>query len=208
MSVRHALLGLLAQKPRYGYELCAGFAALVGGKENWDVKPAQIYTTLARMVDSGLILLEEKDGKQGKSEYCITGKGHEELMDWFRDSAIEEPHQDPFYLKLMLSLELDEVDASRLIIIQRAALYQELHRITEQRQALNPQQQLAQILLMDKAAMHLEADLRWLDMIESRLEDVQRQPAPKPATASSRTATQSLTQMTPHSQSSRHLKAQ
>ena len=181
MSVRHALLGLLAQKPRYGYELCAGFAALVGGKENWDVKPAQIYTTLARMVESGLITLDGKKGAQGKSEYAITSSGHEELMNWFRNSDIEEPHQDPFYLKLMLSLDLEEVDASRLIIIQRAALYQELHRITQQRQSLDPKQQLAQILLMDKAAMHLEADLRWLDMIESRLDEVQQQPAPKPA---------------------------
>ena len=181
MSVRHALLGLLAQKPRYGYELCAGFAALVGGKENWDVKPAQIYTTLARMVESGLITLDGKDGAKGKSEYAITPSGHDELMNWFRESDIEEPQQDPFYLKLMLSLDLDEVDASRLIIIQRAALYQELHRITEQRQSLDPKQQLAQILLMDKSAMHLEADLRWLDMIESRLDEVVQQPAPKPA---------------------------
>jgi len=179
MSVRHALLGLLAQKPRYGYELCAGFTALVGGKENWDVKPPQIYTTLARMVESGLVTFNNANGQQSKGEYAITTSGHNELMDWFRASDIEEPHQDPFYLKLMLSLELDEVDASRLIVIQRAALYQELHRITEQRQALDPQNQLAQMLLMDKSAMHLEADLRWLDMIESRLDEVQRQPAPK-----------------------------
>jgi DNA-binding PadR family transcriptional regulator len=181
MSVRHALLGLLAQKPRYGYELCAGFTALVGGKENWDVKPPQIYTTLARMVESGLVTFSNSNGQQSKGEYTITPSGHDELMNWFRASDIEEPHQDPFYLKLMLSLELDEVDASRLIVIQRAALYQELHRITEQRQALDPQNQLAQMLLMDTSAMHLEADLRWLDMIESRLDEVQQQPSPKPA---------------------------
>lgn len=133
------------------------------------------------MVESGLVTFSNANGQQSKGEYAITPKGHDELMDWFRESAIEEPHQDPFYLKLMLSLELDEVDASRLIVIQRAALFQELHRITEQRQALDPQNQLAQMLLMDKSAMHLEADLRWLDMIESRLDEVQRQPAPKAA---------------------------
>ena len=179
MSVRHTLLGLLAQKPRYGYELCAGFTALVGGKENWDVKPPQIYTTLARMAESGYVALNNSNGQKSKSEYVITPKGREELMNWFRDSAVDEPQQDAFYLKLMLSLDLDEVDASRLIIIQRSALYQELHRITEQRQQLDPQAQLSQILLMDKAAMHLEADLRWLDMIESRLDEVKSQPAPK-----------------------------
>ena len=49
MSVRYALLGLLKQQPRYGYELRAAFIALAGGVEAWEVKPAQIYTTLNRM---------------------------------------------------------------------------------------------------------------------------------------------------------------
>jgi len=34
--------------------------------------------------------------------------------------------------------------------------------------------------LLDKAAMHLEADLRWLDMIEGRLDEIKRQPLPEP----------------------------
>jgi DNA-binding PadR family transcriptional regulator len=46
MSVRNAILGFLAQKPRHGYELRAVFEAVVGGDDNWDVKPAQICTTL------------------------------------------------------------------------------------------------------------------------------------------------------------------
>jgi hypothetical protein len=28
--------------------------------------------------------------------------------------------------------------------------------------------------------MHLEADLRWLDMIEARLDEIRRQPLPEP----------------------------
>jgi len=35
-------------------------------------------------------------------------------------------------------------------------------------------------MLVDKAIMHLEADLRWLDMAEMRLEEVKRQPLPEP----------------------------
>ena len=33
----------------------------MGGEENWDVKPAQIYSTLARLQESGHIV-EETDG--------------------------------------------------------------------------------------------------------------------------------------------------
>ena len=53
MSVRNAILGLLAQQPRHGYELRAAFEALVGGGELWDVKPSQIYTTLSRLEAAG-----------------------------------------------------------------------------------------------------------------------------------------------------------
>ena len=33
---------------------------------------------------------------------------------------------------------------------------------------------------MDKAIMHLEADLRWLDFVEARLDEILRQPLPEP----------------------------
>ena len=180
MSVRHTLLGLLAKGPRYGYELRASFMALAGGAEAWEVKPAQIYTTLNRMVEAGLVeKVTSADGDE-KDFYRIAPAGQAELEKWLGEGALSDPQQDAFFLKLMLSLELPEVDAARLIQTQRGALYQELHRITTLRTALDPHSELARILLMDKAIMHLEADLRWLDMIESRLDEVKKQPVPHP----------------------------
>jgi DNA-binding PadR family transcriptional regulator len=182
MSVRHTLLGLLAQQPRYGYELRAAFMVLVGGAETWDVKPAQIYTTLNRMVESGLIekYLVEGEGAEDKVVFTLTEAGKNELHKWLWQGSLEDPQQDEFFLKLMLSIQLPDENPLRLIQVQRNTLYQELHRITTMRTRLDPQRELAQILLMDKAIMHLEADLRWLDMIESRLDEVQEQPLPHP----------------------------
>lgn len=182
MSVRLTLLGLLEQKPRYGYELRAGFMALAGGSETWEVKPAQIYTTLNRLAESGLVEKNAADGENGEEKvmFSITSTGREELRHWLDQGSLDDPQQDEFFLKLMLSLELPEIKAAQLIQTQRAALYQELHRITNLRARLDPHIELARILLMDKAIMHLEADLRWLDMVEGRLEEVQRQPIPQP----------------------------
>jgi DNA-binding PadR family transcriptional regulator len=181
MSVRHTLLGLLAKEPRYGYELRASFMALAGGEAAWEVKPAQIYTTLNRMAEAGLITRSSPDGgSDEKVVYQIAAAGQTELEKWLGEGSLSDPQQDAFFLKLMLSLELPGVDAARLIQTQRAALYQELHRITEVRTGLDPHTELARILLMDKAIMHLEADLRWLDMIESRLDEVKKQPVPRP----------------------------
>ncbi len=182
MSVRFAILGLLAQRPRHGYELRAAFEALVGGEENWDVKPAQIYTTLARLEESGLVTEEAVEQERGpeKRIYALTPAGRAELDTWFATGVESEHQRDEFFIKLMLSLAVDGANPRKVIRTQRALLYQKLHDVTAQGQQTNPKTELAYMLLLDKTVMHLEADLRWLEMIEARLDEVQRQPLPQP----------------------------
>jgi len=74
-----------------------------------------------------------------------------------------------------------EADPFRLIQVQRSHLYKELHAATNLRDSYDPLTEMAQILLLDKSIMHLEADLRWLDITEQKLEEVQQQPLPEPA---------------------------
>lgn len=182
MSVRNALLGLLAQRPRHGYELRAAFEALVGGEEIWDVKPAQIYTTLARLEEGGLVTEEglEQAGGPEKRIYGLTSEGRSELNHWFASSVSEEHQRDEFFIKLMLSIDDEKADPYKVIQAQRSALYQQLHAVTARRNTANPRSELAQIFLLDKMIMHLEADLKWLDLLEARLDDIRKQPVPQP----------------------------
>ena len=183
MSVRHAILGLLAQRPRHGYDLRAAFSAVVGGDENWDVKPAQIYTTLERLEEAGLVECTSDMGEgaePGRRIYAITLQGDAVLREWFACGVVPEHQRDEFFVKLMTALVSGEADTSRLVQTQRATLYQELHAATTMRDGYNPLTEMAQILLLDKSIMHLEADLRWLDFAELRLEEVKRQPLPEP----------------------------
>lgn len=182
MSVRNAILGLLAQKPRHGYELHSAFSSVVGGA-TWDVKPAQIYTTLERLEESGLVQTKSDLGKGREPDrriYAITRDGHEALKSWFDEGVPTEHQRDEFYVKLMIGLISGEADPARIIQTQRSRLFQELHDATTQRDKYDPVVEIAQILLTDKAIMHLEADLRWLDMIEMRLEAIKEQPIPEP----------------------------
>jgi DNA-binding PadR family transcriptional regulator len=183
VSVRHGLLGLLAQRPRHGYELHAAFEAVVGGERNWDVKPAQIYTTLARLKESGLVREEglERAGGPDKRIYAITEAGRAELGRWLATPVRTTHQRDEFFLKLMLTLAIGEAPPQRVLYAQRASLYQELHSLTVHRGEADPESELGQILLLDQAIMRLEADLRWLDMIEARLDEIGRQPLPAPA---------------------------
>jgi DNA-binding PadR family transcriptional regulator len=182
MSVRHAVLGLLAQHPRHGYELRAAFEAVVGGEENWDVKPAQIYSTLDRLEKGGLVEEDsvEQDAGPEKRIYAITQNGLETLKEWFADFVPSEHQRDEFFMKLMLALATGVADPYKLIQTQRDQLYKRLHDFTAQRGRADPSKELASILLFDKAVMHVEADLRWLDMTEGRLDEIQRQPLPEP----------------------------
>jgi len=183
MSVRYAILGLLAQKPRHGYELRAAFEAVVGGDENWEVKPAQIYTTLDRLEEAGLVERSSDLGEGNEPSrrvYALTRAGHEALEDWFSNGVTPEHQRDEFYVKLMIGLASGEANPRKVIQTQRSHLYQELHSTTTLRDGYDKKISMAQILLLDKAIMHLEADLRWLDIVETRLDEVKRQPLPEP----------------------------
>ncbi len=102
------------------------------------------------------------------------------MKEWFA-SGIEPEHQrDEFFIKLMIALASGVADPYKLIHTQRNYLYQQLHDFTNQRGCANPNKELANILLFDKAVMHVEADLRWLDMAEARLDEIKHQPLPEP----------------------------
>jgi DNA-binding PadR family transcriptional regulator len=182
MSVRNAILGLLAQRPRHGYELHAAFEALVGGEDMWEVKPAQVYTTLSRLEEGGLVARQgvEQDSGPEKRIYSLTPEGRVELGQWLTSGIPSDHQRDEFFVKLMLSVSTEGADPHRVIQAQRSKLYQDLHTHTARRNRANPKTELAQIFLLDKIIMHLDADLRWLDMIEARLDDIRRQPMPEP----------------------------
>lgn len=65
---------------------------------------------------------------------------------------------------LVLALMLKK-DAAKYLDIQRQAHIRRMREITHERQERN----LLFMLLADHAIYHLEADLKWIDLTESRL---------------------------------------
>ena len=153
----------------------------MGGEENWDVKPAQIYSTLTRLLESGFI--EEESGfgdDPARRVYAITEKGRGDLVAWFNAPVEREHQRDEVFAKLMLALATGEANPRKVIQVQRAKLYQDMHALTVKRGETDPKTELAHILLLDSAVMHIEADLHWLEMVEARLDEIRSQPVPEP----------------------------
>ena len=82
MSVRHALLALLSEGPKYGLQLRQEFEARTG--EVWPLNVGQVYTTLQRLERDGLVESDD-DGEDGPQKgFRITPAGAGELAEWLR----------------------------------------------------------------------------------------------------------------------------
>ena len=73
-DVRTALLLLLAEEPRNGYQLMQTIEERSGGR--WRPSPGSVYPTLAQLEDEGLIRAIERDGTK---LFEITDAGREQL---------------------------------------------------------------------------------------------------------------------------------
>ena len=58
MSVRHALLGLLSEGPKYGHQLRQEFETTTG--DVWPLNVGQVYTTLQRLERDGLVDVQRR----------------------------------------------------------------------------------------------------------------------------------------------------
>ena len=182
MSVKFTLLALLYQHPMHGYELGKQLNSVVNAE--WDVKPGQIASTLTRLKEANLVdyEVEETDDAPDRKVYFITEEGQRELENWYLSPEVRDYRLgDTFYIKFVLSLVGGPVSAEQVLMTQRRELYQQLHEVTELLRAADPATQLPWILLLESATMHLEADLRWIEMCESRLPALKRFEPPKPA---------------------------
>jgi DNA-binding PadR family transcriptional regulator len=77
MSVRHALLALLSEGPKYGLQLRQEFEARTG--EVWPLNVGQVYTTLQRLEREGLVESEDLADEGRQKGFHITEEGEVEL---------------------------------------------------------------------------------------------------------------------------------
>ncbi|MGP0224913.1 MULTISPECIES: PadR family transcriptional regulator [unclassified Paenarthrobacter] len=170
MSIRHSLLALLQDRPRYGYELRVEFEDRTGAA--WPLNIGQVYTTLDRLERDGLVSKDGDDGG-GHVVYSITDAGVEAVGDWFA-GAVERgnPPRNEIAIKLALAVTLPGVDASAVIQSQREVSVRALQEHTLARKSLSTHPKTADtamLLVLDSLIFQAEAEVRWLDLCEARM---------------------------------------
>ena len=170
--MRYPFLALLADQPRHGYDLKLALEQVFG-----EALPAmnagQVYTTLARLERDGLVQgVRVAEDPRDKRVYALTDAGRAALATWLAEPAPGPQLKDEFFMKLVLSrlpgVEGGEQPAA-LIARQRRAYLQSLRELNDLAARLARGSNQAAALLVEGAILHLQADLKWLDLCEDQL---------------------------------------
>ena len=204
MSVRSGLMALLAEGEKYGAQLRTEFEARTGG--TWPLNVGQVYTTLDRLVRDGLVESAGEQDTEGRIAYRLTAAGHTELGTWW-STPVDRTNtpRDELTIKLALAVTAPDVDVQRVVQTQRTATLRHLHDLTRlKRESLGRSRRgrmphraaprrartaLAWLLVLENLVFAAEAEVRWLDHVETMLA---RRPGPTASAPGAATPTDQL----------------
>ena len=181
MSVRHAMLALLSERPKYGLQLRQEFESRTG--DVWPLNVGQVYTTLQRLERDGLVESDDTSDEGPKKGFRITAQGQTELNNWLRTPPdLSSPPRDELVIKILVALGLPGLDVHEVIQVHRRYLVEVMQQWTRLKED-DTRFDLNFALVVDAEIFRLDSLIRWLDTADGRLKraaagaDV---PAPQP----------------------------
>ncbi|MGH2930111.1 MAG: helix-turn-helix transcriptional regulator [Solirubrobacteraceae bacterium] len=169
MSVRHALLALLSDGPKYGLQLREEFEANTG--QVWPLNVGQVYTTLQRLERDGLVAASDSESADPgpQKAYQITEAGTAELAQWLRvPPDLSTPPRDDLVMKVLIAVRVPGTDVSDVIQAHRRYLIQLMQEWTRLKED-DSGRDVAFSLVVDSELFRVDSVVRWLDAAESRL---------------------------------------
>jgi len=184
MSVRHALLALLSEGPKYGLQLRQEFEARTG--EVWPLNVGQVYTTLQRLERDGLVESDDDDGEEGpQKRFKITPEGEEELAAWLRTPPdMTSPPRDELVIKVLVAMGLPGVDVRDVVQAHRRHVVELMQQWTHLKEDA-PGHDIGFLLVVDAELFRLDSLIRWLDAADGRIARLATDPPAPPDTAPS-----------------------
>ena len=152
--------------PSHGYGIKTQFEASTGGA--WPLNVGQVYTTLSRLENSGLVECTSEDDEAVKT-WRITKAGQKSLTQWFQTPVDDGLPRDELTIKVLFAVVAHSVDVQSLLQNQRNAAMSRLQELTKRKRLHSANNSLANVLLLDSQVIKAEAEIKWLDLCETRL---------------------------------------
>jgi DNA-binding PadR family transcriptional regulator len=181
VSVRHALLALLSEGPKYGLQLREEFEARTG--EVWPLNVGQVYTTLQRLERDGLVESDDSTADGPQKGFRITGDGTRELADWLHTPPdVAVPPRDELVIKILVAARLPGTDVADMIQAHRRHFVQLMQQWTRLK-ADEADLDLGLALVVDAELFRLDSVIRWLDTADARIRRAPAAPGTSPVTS-------------------------
>jgi DNA-binding PadR family transcriptional regulator len=179
VSVRHALLALLSEGPKYGLQLREEFETRTG--EVWPLNVGQVYTTLQRLERDGLVESDGAGEDSPQKGFRITEDGAGELAAWLRTPPdLSSPPRDELVMKVLVALRVPGVEVHEVIQVHRRYLVELMQQWTRLKED-EAEFDLGLALVVDAELFRLDSVIRWLDAADGRLKRAAADgPAPVP----------------------------
>ena len=178
MSVRHAILGLLIERPMHGYEIDNAFEK--GLRSFCHVNISQIYAYLKSMEKKGWIENEVVMQKSNppKKVFNVTAAGRREMTRWLAQPVREERQlRDELLTKVYFCWSVNPdmlpalIDEQLLVYGPKLATWQGTRAQAEG---------FMERALTDAGTRHLQADYDWLltlrEEVAQQLQQANREP--------------------------------
>ncbi len=187
MSLRYAILGLLADGELSGYEIARRFEQTVG--YFWHARAQQIYPELSRLEADGLVTgrAVQQTGKPEKRVYALTPRGRDQLAAWVTTPSPLTLTKDEFLVKVWSYGLVDPAAALAALAEhrrkqeERLAAYRSIEAAFEGADpAALPADFLGPYLTLRAGIAFVEAFLSWADEAERLLRARLQSPLPAP----------------------------
>lgn len=169
MSVKHAILGILLERPSYPYELSVRFEKTIS--HAWQLNRGQVYQTVYRLEDEGYVeRIDTKPNAHGqKVIYQVSEQGRDEFDRWMSSrSGGVRPLRDDLLVRLALARSEDSDELLNAISRREYLCAERLTEYAEVQESMVPLdrarswQEAAPALSMNAALAQLNAELTWL----------------------------------------------
>ena len=173
--MRHAVLALLSEGPKYGLQLRQEFEARTG--EVWPLNVGQVYTTLQRLERDGLVESDGSDQDSPQKGFRITETGERELGEWLRTPPdLTSPPRDELVIKVLVALRVPGINVHDVVQTHRRYLVELMQQWTRLKED-EADRDLGLALVVDAELFRLDSVIRWLDTADSRIRRVETDPA-------------------------------
>ncbi|HEY6761049.1 MAG TPA: PadR family transcriptional regulator [Baekduia sp.] len=168
--LRHALLGLLADRPMSGYELAQRFEAAVGS--TWSAGHSQIYPELNQLAEEELIAAGEP-GPRGRKTYVITDAGREAVRTWLAQTEPDRTVRDEAALRTFFLWLMEPEDARAHVEAELRAAEQALVSLRATAAARRPATpaERSQRIALEIGLREAQARSEWAEWALQRLDD-------------------------------------